>query len=218
MAVIVLTFHLTLSPASAQTEPLPLPAKGKAAGSPPKEPAPAKIISSRFVAEKDLDAYVDSTSAMFSMRDRATDPFGQPQDPNAKPVVKAAAPKAQRRIVQVQATPFSEIVASIKVTTIKPREKSFLYEGTSYKPGDHIDNLTFHGKSIRLEIVAVNSQQIVFRNLDNNETASVKSPELPHGMTRGTHGINALGMTTTRTKAPVELDPTYSPNDKTQSR
>ena len=217
MAVIVLTFHLILASASAQTAPQPPPAKDKAASPPPKETSPVNITPSRLVNEADLDTYVESLSATLSMRDRATDPFGQLQDPNAKPVVRATVAKTPRRVVQVQATPFSDIVRLIKVTTVMPKDKCFLMGSRTIKQGDHI-NLAFHGKSIRVEVSVVNSQQIDFLNLENNESASVKLNVLPTGMSRGTRSITAPGMTPDRPDAPIELDPANTPNDKPPSR
>jgi len=200
-----------------QSAPPPPPAKGKAEAQPPKEEAPAKISPSRLVDEKNLDDYVESLTALLSMRDRATDPFGQLQDPNAKPVVKATAPKTMRRVVQVQATPFSDIVRLIKVTTVMPKDKCFLMGSRTVKQGDTL-NLAYHGKSIRVEVTTVNSQQIDFRNLDNSESASVKLNVLPTGMSRGIRKITAPGMTPDRPDVPIDLDPTYTPNDKPQSR
>jgi len=170
-----------------------------------------------MVDEPELDAYLESLSAMLSMRDRATDPFGQLQDPNAKPVVKPTATRTVHRVVQVQATPFSDIVRLIKVTAVMPKDKCFLMGSRTIKQGDHI-NLAFHGKTLRVEVAAVNSQQIDFLNLDNNESASVKLNVLPTGMSRGTRGITAPGMTPDRPDAPIDLDPTYTPNDKPPSR
>ena len=170
-----------------------------------------------MVDEPDLDTYLESLAAILSLRDRATDPFGQLQDPNAKPVVKATATKTVRHVAQVQATPFSDIVRLIKVTAVMPRDKCFLLGSRTIKQGDHL-NLAFHGKSIRVAVATVNSQQIEFLNLDNNESAAVKLNMLPAGMSRGTHAITAPGMTADRPDTPIELDSATTPTDKLPPR
>ena len=216
LAAILLTGHLL---AASTAEPTPAkPGKPDPPPAKPAAPALAKIKPSRLVGEKELDAYVEDVSAIFSMRDRAFDPFGQPQDPNAKPVVKPTTTKTLRRVVQVQATPFSDIVRLIKVTTVMPKDKCFLMGSRTIKQGD-IVNLAYHGKNLRVEVATVNSQQIDFRNLDNNESASLKLNVLPTGMSRGTGSISAPGMTPDRPDLPIDLDPSYSPlNDKNPPR
>ena len=206
---------LLISPAAAQSatnfnsrKPAPVspPVKIEKPATPkPKEAATVITIPSRFVGPAELDAYVTSLTSAFSMHDRATDPFGQLQDPNAKPVVKATVAKTTQRAPQLQATPFSDIVRLIIVTTIMPGEKRFLVGTRSFAQGDHIP-LTFRNKQIRVEVIQVTSQQIVFRNLDTGETASRKLDMLPAGMTPGHRGINAPGMVPDRPNAPIELD------------
>ena len=53
------------------------------------EAAPAGNTPSRQVGPAELEAYVASLSSVFMSRGRTLDPFGMPQDPDAKPVVKA---------------------------------------------------------------------------------------------------------------------------------
>lgn len=174
---------------------------------------PAKIAPSRYVNEEDCDDYVKSLSAVFSMRVRATDPFGQLQDPNAKPIIKSTAAKTTRRITQVQATPFSDIIKLIKVTTIMPKEQCFLMGTRSIHQGDRIP-LLYRSKNIRVEVSSVSSNKIEFRNLENGESASLQLNLLPTGMTPGSGAIATPGMAPDRTDAPIELDPANTPREK----
>lgn len=167
--------------------------------------APVSITQSRFVGPQELDSYVAALSAIFLMRDRENDPFGYLQDPNAKPVVKASASPVARRVTQMQATPFSDIVGLIVVTTVMPGEKSFLVGTRSFKQGEQVP-LTFRGKPIRVQITEVSSRQIGFRNLDTGESAARKLDMLPVGMTPGLRGITAPGMVADRPNAPLELE------------
>lgn len=183
----------------------PPPAAGTIPPAAPKAGEPVTVTTpSRFVSPTELGRYVATMSAMFSMKSRETDPFGQAQDPDAKPVIKMVA-KTTQRTPQLQATPFSDIVRLIVITTIMPREKRFLVGTRSFAEGDRIP-LTFRGRQIQIEVTQVSSREISFRNLDNGETATRKLDMLPPGMTPGNHGITAPGMVPDSPNAPLELE------------
>ncbi len=169
------------------------------------EVAPIITTPSRQVGPNELEAYLSSLSSVFVSRGRTLDPFGMPQDPDAKPVVKAPVPGAIKRPTQIQATPFPEIVQKIVVTTIMPGEKRFLVGTRSFKQGEQMP-LSFRGKLIPVQITEVTSQQISFKNLESGEMASRKLDMLPVGMTPGSRGISAPGMTADRPNAPIELE------------
>jgi hypothetical protein len=190
--------------------------KDKAAGKAPvsKEPAPASTTPSRYIGEAELDAFVQSMAATFSMRERATDPFGQYQDPDAKPVIKTTVAKTTRKVQTFTATPFSEIIRYLKVTTIMPGEKRFLLADRSFKQGERMP-LIFRGKNISAEITYVGARQIDFRNVESGETASLKMELLPPGMSFGTKGITAPGMVPANHNTPIELEPSGSNSDTT---
>ena len=171
----------------------------------PKEVGPVSITPSRFVGSTEKETYLASMSAMFLIGSRERDPFGQSQDPDAKPIVKASGPKPRARTPQVQATPFSDIVRMIVVTTIMPKEKRFLIGTRSVKEGDQLP-LLLRGRPIRVQVTSVSSREIGFTNLDSGEIASRKLDMLPPGMKAGHDGINAPGMTPDRPNAPIELD------------
>jgi hypothetical protein len=169
------------------------------------EAGPVSSTPSRFVGVPDLEAYVSSLSSVFQMRGRSHDPFGHPQDPDAKPIIKATPANVARRVAPVQVTPFADIVRLIVVTTIMPGEKRFLVGTRSFKQGDQIP-LTFRNKPIRVQITEVTSRQIGFRNLDTGESAVRKLDMLPVGMTPGHRGITAPGMVPDLPNAPIELE------------
>jgi hypothetical protein len=189
-------------------------AHAKPAPSVPKETKPAtaeKVIypPSRLVAPTELKAYLETLSSQFLIRGRTTDPFGQVQDPNVKPVVKATVNGAIKRATPTLITPFPELIRRISITTVMPGEKRFLVGTRSIKQGDQIP-LTFRGKPIRVQVTEVNSQQIAFRNLDSGEITLRKLDIMPAGMTTGQHGAIAPGMVADRPNSPIELD-TASP-------
>jgi hypothetical protein len=165
---------------------------------------PAEILPSRYVTTEQLPDYVTALSETLTIRKRVTDPFGQYQDPNARPVALPTVAKV-KRFAPAQTTPFSDIVRLIKVTTVMPAEKRFLIGTRTITQGDRIP-LSFRGKTIKVEVVAVTSSAIDFRNVENGEQASVRLNMLPVGMTPGNDGINAPGMVPDRPDAPINLD------------
>ena len=168
------------------------------------EAGPVSTSPSRYVGPAEMEAYINSMSSVFMSRERVRDPFGQNQDPEAKPVIKASAVATQRRVAPVQITPFIDIVRLITITTIMPGEKRFLVGTRSIRQGDQIP-LNFNSKQIRVQVMEVTSRQIMFRNLDTGELAPRKLDLLPPGMTPGSQGIVAPGMIPDRPDAPLEL-------------
>lgn len=160
---------------------------------------------SRQISSAELGAYVESVSLDFLSKKRAFDPFGQPQDPDAKPIIKKIAEGAPKRITPTLATPFPEIIEKIVVTTIIPREKCFLVGTQSFKQGDQVP-LVFRGKKIRAQVTEVTSRKIVFLNLDSGESATRKLDLLPAGMTSGQQKDPAPGMTQDHSTIPIELE------------
>lgn len=171
------------------------------------EPAPTPVSTtpSRYVGTAETESYVKTVSAAFSIRKRATDIFGQLQDPDAKPIVKTPAPGALKRIAPIQATPLSEIVRLLDITTIMPGEKKFLIGTRSVRQGDQLP-LNFRGKDLPVQVTEVTSRQISFKNLNSGETAVRKLDMLPVGMTAGLRGITPPGMKQDRANAPIILE------------
>jgi hypothetical protein len=186
------------------------PAVNSPAGETAAKPAPAVVAPvsttpSRHISSAELKPYIDSVATVFLIRGRARDSFGQNQDPDAKPVIKASAPLAVRRSAPAQATPFADIVRLLVVTTIMPGEKRFLVGTRSFKQGDVIP-LNFRNKQIQAMITEVTSRQISFRNQESGETAVRKLDMLPAGMSPGHNGITAPGMVLDRPNAPIDLE------------
>lgn len=182
------------------------PQEAKPASKPvPKEPGPATSTSARHVNPDEMENFLSSVSSVFLSRGRVTDPFGQFQDPDAKPLIRTEA-KPGSRPAPIKATPFADIIALIEINTIMPGTRSFLIKTRSVKQGEMLP-LNFRSKTIRAQVVSVSARQIDFRNLDTGETASRKIDVLPVGMTPGSHGITAPGMVPDRPDTPILLDP-----------
>ena len=198
-----LTVSLTAHSAANFKKPAS-PAPKAEATAPAQDSKPTEILPSRYVTADKIPSHLKALSDILTIRKRATDPFGQYQDPNARPIIKPTVAKL-KRYTPAQATPFSDIVRLIKVTTVMPAEKSFLVGTRTIKQGDRIP-LSFRGKTIKVEVAAVTSNAIEFRNVENGEQASVRLNMLPVGMTPGNNGITAPGMVPDRPDAPIDLD------------
>lgn len=194
-------------PLSIPNPPTPEPPAPAADAAPPTQVG-ALPTASRY-ASKDLKAYVESLANQLAIRKRTTDPFCQPQDPNAKPVIKPTTAKAIRRPTAEPPAPLSDIVSRIAITTIMPKDQRFLVGSRSIAQGDKLP-LSFRNKQIHVEITEVSARRIVFRNIDTGEVGIRSLNLLPSGMTPGTHTIAAPGMLPTRPNTPLEIESTPS--------
>ncbi len=222
------SFHSSVSAQSAsnfaprKVEPSPAARRAAAAATAPApapQPAgttPVEIGPSRYVGESDLAAYVATIASAFSINSRETDPFGQFQDPEAKPVIKTPVASPSRRATPTFTTPFSDIVRLIQVTTIMPGEQKFLIGTRSFRLGDRFP-IAFRGRNTNVEITSVSSRKIGFRNVDSDETATLELKLLPVGMTPGNGKITAPGMVLDRPDSPLELEPDHSFNAPSQN-
>lgn len=176
----------------------------------PVEPTPtdAEAIEnrpSRYVGD-DLDSYLATMTKSFAMKSRTTDPFGLVQEPSAKPVKPVIAKNNLARPATIPSVPYSEIVNQIRVTTVIPGEGRFLVGTRSFSQGDKF-SISFRGKNYQTQVIGVSSAQIVFRNLENSETAVLKLDMMPPGMSRGTNGkITVPGMQPSHADTPLEID------------
>lgn len=185
------------TPPTSKITPTAIPAK--------KVADTSNSMASRFVDQPGLASYVETLTASFSIKDRSIDPFGQLQDPNAKPIVKTPIAKTTQRSPILQATPFAEIVRLMVVNTIMPKEKKFLVGTRTVTQGDHVI-LNYRGRPIHVEIMDVSSQRIAFKNTDSGEIAQRKLDMLPQGMSAGHQEMAAPGMAPSGRNLPIELE------------
>ena len=178
---------------------------GAAAEKSTVQPPPINTPS-RFISGDEVPAYVKSIASVLDISKRPTDPFGQFQDPDAKPIIKPSVVKATKQAAPVQSTPFADIIGLIQVNTIMPGERRFLIGTRSFKQGD-IFPINFRGRSIKTQITAVDAREIKFRNVESGETASLTLKLLPVGMTPGQGPITPPGMVPQIPNAPIDLDP-----------
>lgn len=175
-----------------------------------KQAPPATGTPSRYIGQDQMESYVETTAAVFLMRGQETDPFGLIQDPNIKPLVKTS-PTSTRPVI-IPATPFPEIIRLIQVNTVVLGEQSFLINSRMVKKGEVLP-IHFRGKEIRAQVIEVSARKISFKNLDTGEVASREMDMLPVGMTPGTKGIAAPGVSPNQPAAPIVLDPDETPSN-----
>jgi hypothetical protein len=158
-----------------------------------------------------VKGYVESLAARFAIRTRTGDPFGQIQDPDAKPVVDRTVKKIIRRAAPVTATPLSEIVGYLKISMIMPKTRRFVIDGRTLGVGDKLP-LNFRSSKIEVEITEVSPSRIVFRNVETGETGVHQLDLLPRGITRGNKPEKVPGMTPLNSGAALEIQvPASSP-------
>ncbi|MEI7910399.1 MAG: hypothetical protein WCK77_12240 [Verrucomicrobiota bacterium] len=192
-------------PALAANPKAAVPAAAASAASAAPQAKATDSTPSRY-AGNDIKAYVTALANQLAIRDRASDPFGQLQDPNAKPVVKPTLARPIRRATTAEPpASLSDIVGRIEITTIMPRDKRFLVGSRSIGQGDKLP-LSFHNKQIHIEVIEVSSQRIVFRNVETGELGVRQLNLLPKGMTPGTHGLSAPGMVPATPNNTLEID------------
>lgn len=189
----------------APAEPAPA-AKPAEALAPP--PAGADLGPSRYAGE-DILPYVQALSLRFSIRQRATDPFGRYQDPDFKAPapVRLTNKSATQKYTPAPPTAFGDIIAGIKVTMANSQQ--FIVEGRDRpcKPKDVLSLGLPNGKVVKAEVMTVSNTRIDFRNVETGALATLRLVMTPPGMTKGVGTITAPGMEPTGGDAPIQIEP-----------
>ena len=170
----------------------------------PKKVAPvvvSKFGPSRYAGE-DLKSYIEGLTREFSSGSRVNDPFGQPQDPEAKPIAKPSVQKIVRRFTPVAPTALSEIVGKLPITMVMPKSRRFIVDSRNLGIGDKLP-ITYRNANIQLEITEVNASRIVFKNAETGELGVYKFNDLPEGIS---HGKDSIKMPGIRPNAPLEIE------------
>lgn len=172
-----------------------------------KLPAPGPVDSqpSRF-AGQDVEPYILARSAVFSMRNRPTDPFGLFQDPNAKQVIRQQiANLPSKRQTALPPVPLADIVKLIPVSTIMPGERKFLVGVRSFSEGDEFP-MIFQSKRMLMKILKVDARRILFLNVETGDKASLEAGILPPGMIAGGDKMKPPGMVSPDENLPLNLE------------
>lgn len=178
-----------------------------ASGTLVKSPPDIELLKSkpsRF-AVGNIELYTTARVADLSMKGRATDPFGLFQDPDIKPVSKPTSPGGIKQPKgNFAAVPLAEIVKKMKVTTVMVKEKSFLSEGQVFKESGEV-TINFQERTKRLKVLKVEPTQILFKDMDSGEEATLKTDVLPAGMNAGAEKIKPAGLVLPNENLPLIL-------------
>ncbi|MES2997102.1 MAG: hypothetical protein V4733_09870 [Verrucomicrobiota bacterium] len=187
-----------------------------------EKPAAAKkdltaldVPPSRMIGDAERAGYIKTITATLAIRTQTLDPFCLHQDPESKPAVRVINNALATRKA-VPATPFSDIVKLIKVTTVMPGEDGFLVGTRLFRVNDVLP-LSFRGKTYRVQITAVTSARISFKNTENGEIGHLELNLLPAGMSKGDGGIQIPGLVPSNQQAPLELESTSPTEDSSSS-
>lgn len=189
----------------------PSPAAAAAEKKPEPSAADAAVLNmpSRYAgAGSDLAAYIGTYSGKFSIKRRQTDPFGRFQDPDFRaPEPKIVSPTSKPSFQKAPPTPFIDVVNAIEVNTVDLAKQRFLVGTREFRRGSVFPVQLPNGKTIRIQVLAVSSTAISFRNLETAETANRKLEMLPAGMSKGVQTLTAPGMQSTSPDAPLMVQP-----------
>jgi len=166
-------------------------------------------LPSRYAGSgSDLAAYISTYSGKFSIKSRATDAFGRYQDPEFKaPEPKLASSSTRPTFKAAPPTPFIDVVSAIEINTVDLAKQRFLVGTREFRKGSVFPLQLPNGKNLKVQVLAVSSTAIVFRNLETGETANRKLEMLPAGMSKGGEPLTAPGMQSTNPNAPLLVQP-----------
>ena len=115
--------------------------------------------------------FIEQRASVLSIKLRAVDPFGQPQDLSKKVVKnnkpRRAAPKKKVEIL------IEQEIHKLGQENINIMRRNLVINGTPFKRNDKI-NVTVRGKRFPLKINSFTSSKITFLDLTNNKLISLK--------------------------------------------
>jgi len=167
---------ITMMNSSATTEP-------KAE---PEAKAEFKAMDAKFMSSEERAKWLVEMRASLPMANRATGPFGYTQTPGVLVKKKKEAPK--------RSDAFVKAINSFQVTAVMPGEDKFVIGAREFKEGDVLP-VVFQGKQIKVNIVSVQLDYILFKDMTSGEEAKLQMTKMPSGMTRDTKITSVPGVT-----------------------
>lgn len=152
---------------------------------------------SRYLGKSEND-FVNAMQARLAMAGRTVGPFGLSQDPNK--VTNIPLVKSPRKKIKKVVTPFSDVVNSIRVSTVNIQERSFLVYTDTYRQGQEF-SVEVGNQRMTVRIDEVRANAITFTNLKSGETVKRKLDLVP-GVTRGSGPMHVPGVTPAGGNAP----------------
>ena len=131
------------------------------------------VQPSRLVAPEHVERQVEELSARFSISDRATDPFGQAQDPKDGHIIRVTPP-----VPPVPQPIFANAVARIPVEALVPKQQRVMIAGTFVEVG-HVFPARFKRWIFQVEVNQVRAGEVDFRNVKTDEIVTHHLKQAP---------------------------------------
>jgi hypothetical protein len=155
--------------------------------------------SSRLLIGQKKTDWVDEMRTKMIVANRPTGPFGLTQDPN----VKAVKPREQK----VEKGAFLEAIGAIQINTVMPSDNLFISNSREFSVGDQFPIIK-NQRQFDIEIVAISSRGIIFKNTATGEQVRKKLNTLPAGMKKSSHlgDIQGVYAANKKNARPLNLD------------
>ena len=156
-------------------------------------------VSSRSLIGDAKTEWIDSMRAELCVSQREIGPFGLPQDPDAEAV------KPEKKKIKKGA--FLKAIAAINVNTVMPSDNKFTIGSREFMEGD-VFPLIKDQRQFNVEVIAINSENILFKNVDTGEHAKRNLHALPAGMKKNSSLVAIQGIFPANKKnaLPLNLD------------
>lgn len=149
-----------------------------------KEEQPTRLI------DGDVSKHVDMLRARLAISTQERGPFGLFQKPGKEPVKAFVSPAKKLRTVVI---PFDAVVDALTIAAVMPSDKMFMVGSRSLRVGQTLP-LVAGGRTFRTRVEHVRSDQIGFRNLEDNEMAVKRLDLLPDGVSAGGGKLTPQGV------------------------
>jgi len=152
----------------------------------PEEKAEFKVMDAKFMSVEERAKWLAEMRASLPMAQRANGPFGYSQTPGSLVKKVKQAPK--------RSDAFAKAVNSFKVSAVMPGEDKFVIGSREFREGEVVP-VVFQGKQLRVNIVSVQMDYILFKDMVSGEQAKLNMTEMPAGMTKDTKMTAVPGVT-----------------------
>jgi len=156
-------------------------------------------VNSRSLIGEAKMEWIESMRSELCVARRDIGPFGLPQDPEADAV------KPEKKKIKKGA--FLEAIAAIKVNTVMPSYNKFTIGSREFIEGD-VFPLIKDQRQFNIEVVSVNMESILFKNVDTGEFVKRNLHSLPAGMMKNSSLVAIQGIfpANKRNALPLNLD------------
>lgn len=156
-------------------------------------------VSSSHLIGDEKASWIESMRSKLSIAQRETGPFGLPQDLNAEAV------KPEKKKIEKGA--FLEAIAAIQVNTVMPSDNKFTIGSREFIEGE-VFPLIKDQRQFNTEVVSVNLESILFKNVTTGKLVKRNLHSLPAGMMKNSSLVAIQGIfpANKRNALPLNLD------------